>query len=57
MDNELRKIDVWLTANKLTFNIKKTHCMMYKNKHIDQQMVYIQGKEIAYTKSSWRHNR
>ena len=35
VNNELERINIWLKANKLTVNIKKTHYMMFsphKNK-------------------------
>ena len=32
MNQELRKITSWLSTNKLSLNVKKTHFMIFKTK-------------------------
>ena len=55
INNELEKVNVWLKANKLTLNIKKTHYMMFHRtriKHSNRKEIYIDGNSINYTNNT-----
>ena len=43
MNKELQKINTWLTANKLSLNISKTHYMVFDcgKKKLDQDSLYL----------------
>ena len=51
MNNELKEISLWLKANKLSFNIKKTHFMIFssKNKPHPNRCINIDGETINET--------
>ena len=51
---ELEHIDVWLKANKLTINIKKTHFMMFHRTRIKcmSRDVTIRGNSLVCTNST-----
>ena len=48
LNNELKKVNLWLQANKLLLNIKKTHVITFKTrrKKIDNIIVNINDTEI-----------
>ena len=51
LNEELEKIDVWLKANKLTINIKKTHFMIFHRTRIKHKSrdVTIRGNSLTCT--------
>ena len=51
MNNELKEISLWLKANKLSLNIKKTHFMIFssKNKSHPNVCINIDGETINET--------
>ena len=53
VNKELELINIWLIANKLTVNIKKTHYMMFHRTRIKYNIrdITINGKNVAYTKT------
>ena len=54
VNKELELINIWLIANKLTVNIKKTHYMMFHRTRIKYNIrdITINGKNVAYTKNT-----
>ena len=48
LNNELKKVNLWLQANKLSLNIKKTHVIIFKarRKKIDNIIVTINDTGI-----------
>ena len=54
LNNELKKVNLWLQANKLLLNIKKTHVITFKTrrKKIDNIIVNINDTEIKKVESS-----
>ena len=51
---ELERINIWLRANKLTINIKKTHYMMFHHTKIKHKLhnITIWGMNVSYTKNT-----
>ena len=51
LNQELKRVDLWLKANKLTINTKN-HYMMFHRTQIkeDHQPIIIDGNTITYTK-------
>ena len=70
VNQELKKIERWLCANKLSLNIKKTHFIIFKSKIKIKSVVSIKINEqpielVKYTKFlgvyideelSWKHH-
>ena len=55
MNHELRKIASWLSANKLSLNIKKTHFIIFKSrgkKPNHNLSVKINGQPIEQVKNT-----
>ena len=54
VNKELELINIWLRANTLTVNIKKTHYMMFHRTRIKYNLrdIIINGKNVAYTKNT-----
>ena len=58
MNKELQKLNTWLTANKLSLNISKTHYMVFdrgKEKK-DQDSLYLNKiliERVKFTKILW----
>ena len=54
VNNEMELINIWLIANKLTVNIKKTHYMMFHRTRIKYNIrdITINRKNVAYTKNT-----
>ena len=54
VNKELELINIWLRANKLTVNIKKTYYMMFHRTRIkyNHRDITINGKNVAYTKNT-----
>ena len=54
LNQELKRIDFWLKANKLTINTKKPHYMKFHRTRIkdDHQPIIIDGNTITYTKNT-----
>ena len=54
LNQELKRVDLWVKANKLTINTKKTHYMMFHRRRIkdDHQPIIIDGNTITYTKNT-----
>ena len=55
LNNELEKVNIWLNANKLTINIKKTHYILFHRTRIKNntnKQLYINGNNIINTKST-----
>ena len=52
--NELKKVNLWLQANKLSLNIKKTHDIILKTRRnkIDNIIVKIDDTEIKQVEST-----
>jgi len=53
-NNELKKVNLWLQANKLSLNIKETHVIILKleGKKIDNIIVTINDTEIKQVEST-----
>ena len=56
LNQELKRVDLWLKANKLTINTKNTHYMMFHRTRIEDehQPIIIDGNPITYTTNT--HN-
>ena len=54
LNNELKKVNLWLQANKLSLNIKKTHVIIFKTRRnkIDNIIVKINDTEIKQVEST-----
>ena len=54
VNKELNRINIWLRANKLTINIKKTHYMMFHRTRIKHKLrnITICGTNVSYTKNT-----
>ena len=54
LNNELKKVNLWLQANKLSLNIKKTHDIIFKTRRnkIDNKIVKINDTEIKQVEST-----
>ena len=54
VNKELDRINIWLRANKLTINIKKTHYMMFHRTRIKHKLrnITICGTNVSYTKNT-----
>ena len=54
LNNELKKVNLWLQANKLSLNIKKTHVIIFKarRKKIDNIIVTINDTGIQQVEST-----
>ena len=54
VNKELELINIWLRANKLTVNIKKTYYMMFHRTRIkyNHRDIIINGENVAYTKNT-----
>ena len=54
VNNELERINIWLRANKLTINIKKTHYMMFLRTRLKHKLcnITICGTNVSYTKNT-----
>ena len=54
LNNELKKVNLWLQANKLSLNIKKTDVIIFKTrrKKIDNIIVKINYTEIKQVEST-----
>ena len=54
VNKELERINIWLRANKLTINIKKTHYMMFHRTRIKNKLcnITICGTNVSYTKNT-----
>ena len=55
LNNELEKVNIWLNANKLTINVKKTHYMMFHRtriKHGHNITMYINKNPIERKSST-----
>ena len=52
LNQELKGVDLWLKANKLTINTKKTHYIMFHRTRIidDHQPIIIDGNTITLKK-------
>ena len=53
MNQELNNVLTWLSANKLSLNVKKTHFMVFKTKKkkaLNNKSITIDGKEIEKVK-------
>ena len=52
MSNELNKVNIWLSLNKLSLNTDKTKCMTFhtRQKNIDPLTFSINGKQIENVK-------
>ena len=50
LNKELKRVNIWLKANKLTINTKKTHYMMFHRTRIkgDHHLIIIDGYPIIY---------
>ena len=50
LNNELKRVDIWLKANKLTINTKKPHYMMFYRIRIkgDHHPLIIGGNALTY---------
>ena len=50
LNNELKRVDIWLKANKITINTKKTHYMMFHRTRIkgDHHPIIIGGNPLTY---------
>ena len=54
LNNELKKVNLWLQANELSLNIKKTHVIIFKarRKKIDNIIVTINDTGIKQGEST-----
>ena len=54
LNNKLKKVNLWLQANKLSLNIKKTHVIIFKarRKKIDNIIVTINDTGIKQVEST-----
>ena len=54
LNTELKKLDVWLQANKLTLNTAKTHYMVFHRARIKckTEKIIIRNNEIAAVNST-----
>ena len=56
INEELHKICTWLSANKLSLNVKKTHFMVFKSKNkkitMPSQSIHIGNEEIKRVEST-----
>ena len=55
MNCELNKVVIWLAANKLSLNIKKTHFMIFRSKRccIDNQQEFVTKKLILLSRPNF----
>ena len=44
LNEELEKCDIWIKANKLTLNLKKTHFMIFNRSRIKSEGVQIRNE-------------
>ena len=54
LNKELKRVNIWLKANKLTINTKKTHYMMFHRTRIkgDHHLITIDGNPITYSNNT-----
>ena len=48
VNNELSKLNEWFSINKLSLNVKKTNCMVFGKKHINETLkIRINNEDIV----------
>ena len=55
MNQELKEITLWLSANKLSLNLSKTHFMVFRSKNrkmLNDMLITINGKTIEKVKNT-----